>query len=137
MLAETGPTILTVDDSPENLAILSVVLQPAYRVLAATSGDQALRIATGPHTPDLILLDVMMPGMDGYQVFEKLRANPATRHIPIIFITAVNSEESELRGLALGAADYITKPIVPSVLLARVRTQLELKRAQDLMADQN
>ncbi len=106
-------------------------------MLAATSGERALRIATGPGTPDLILLDVMMPGMDGYQVFEKLRASPATRHIPIVFITAMNSEESELRGLELGAADYITKPFVPSVVLARVRTQLELKRARDLIAEQN
>ena len=137
MPTDTLPTILIVDDSPENLAILSAALQPGYRVLAAKSGERALRIATGPGTPDLILLDVMMPGMDGYQVFEKLRANPATRHIPIIFITAMSGEESELRGLKLGAADYITKPIAPPVVLARVRTQLELKRARDLMADQN
>ncbi|MGA7950800.1 MAG: HD domain-containing phosphohydrolase [Thiobacillaceae bacterium] len=137
MPTDTLPTILTVDDSPENLAILNAVLQPGYRVLAAKSGERALRIASGPGTPDLILLDVMMPGMDGYQVFEKLRANPATRHIPIIFITSMSGEESELRALELGAADYISKPIAPPVVLARVRTQLELKRARDLMANQN
>ncbi len=106
-------------------------------MLAAKSGERALRIAAGPGTPDLILLDVMMPGMDGYEVFEKLRVNPATRHIPVIFITSMSGEESELRALKLGAADFITKPIAPPVVLARVRTQLELKRARDLMADQN
>ncbi len=131
------PTILTVDDSPENLAILSDLLQPAYRVLAATSGQRALLIAGAQSQPDLILLDVMMPGMDGYQVFEQLRANPVTRAIPVIFITAMNDLESELRGLELGAVDYICKPIVPPVVLARVRTQLELKQARDWLANQN
>ncbi len=126
-------TILTVDDSPENLVILSELLQPIYQVLAATSGERALRIASTTPVPDLILLDVMMQGMNGYQVFEQLRANTLTRHIPVIFITAMNDAESELRGLELGAVDYITKPIV----LARVRTQLELKQARDWLHEQN
>jgi putative two-component system response regulator len=133
----TSATILTVDDSPENLAILSDLLRPAYRVLAATSGERALRIACDSKPPDLILLDVMMPVMDGYQVFEQLRANPATCHIPVIFLTAMIGVEAELRGLDLGAVDYITKPIVPPIVLARVRTQLELKQARDWLAGQN
>ena len=130
-------TILTVDDSPENLAILSDLLSPAYRVLAATSGERALHIAFEQTPPDLILLDVMMPGMNGYQVFTQLRANPATQDIPVIFITAMNSAEAELHGLDLGAVDYITKPIVPPIVLARVRTQLELKQARDWLANKN
>jgi putative two-component system response regulator len=130
-------TILMVDDSPENLAILSDLLSPAYRVLAATSGERALHIAFEQTPPDLILLDVMMPGMNGYQVFTQLRANPATQDIPVIFITAMNSAEAELHGLDLGAVDYITKPIVPPIVLARVRTQLELKQARDWLANKN
>ncbi|KAF0102564.1 MAG: response regulator containing a CheY-like receiver domain and an HD-GYP domain [bacterium] len=137
MPANTQATILAVDDSPENLNILSELLQPDYQVRAATTGEKALRIAQSPHPPDLILLDVMMPGMDGYQVFEKLRANPATGHIPVIFITAMNGTDAELRGLELGAVDYITKPIVAPVVLARIRNQLELKQARDWLSGQN
>jgi putative two-component system response regulator len=96
-----------------------------------------LRIAGSTPAPDLILLDVMMPGLDGYQVFEQLRASPATRHIPVIFITAMSGAKAELRGLDLGAVDYITKPIEPPIVLARVRTQLELKQARDWLAGQN
>ncbi|TAN65310.1 MAG: two-component system response regulator [Methylobacter sp.] len=130
-------TILIVDDSPENLTVLSELLLPTYRVLAAASGPKALRIAsTEPH-PDLILLDVMMPEMDGYQVFEQLRAAPATRDIPVIFVTAMDKMEAELHGLDVGAVDYITKPIVPPIVLARVHTQLELKQARDWLRNQN
>ncbi|MCX7095673.1 MAG: two-component system response regulator [Methylobacter sp.] len=130
-------TILIVDDSPENLTVLSELLQPIYLVRAATSGQKALRIAVTAPRPDLILLDVMMPEMDGYQVFEQLRANPATRDIPVIFVTAMDHIEAELHGLNAGAVDYITKPIVPPIMLARVHTQLELKRARDWLRDQN
>jgi putative two-component system response regulator len=137
MVRETQPTVLIVDDSPENLAVLNGLLQPAYRVLAATSGDRALRVAQGAPRPDLILLDVMMPGLDGYQVFERLRENGQTRDIPVIFITALDGSEAELRGLELGAVDYITKPIVPALVLARVQTQLELKRARDWLKAEN
>ena len=130
-------TILVVDDSPENVIVLSELLQPQYRVRVATSGQRALQVAaTTPH-PDLILLDVMMPEMDGYQVFENLRADPATSRIPVIFVTAMDSMESELRGLDAGAVDYITKPILPQIVLARVHTQLELKLARDWLSDQN
>ncbi|QPK65177.1 two-component system response regulator [Methylomonas sp. LL1] len=132
----TQKTILIVDDSPENLTVLGELLNPLYRVLVATSGQKALRIADAT-VPDLVLLDVMMPDMDGYQVFEQLHANPLTNHIPVIFVTAMDSTEAELRGLDVGAVDYITKPIVPPIVLARIRTQLELKQARDRLADQN
>ncbi|MBK6741456.1 MAG: two-component system response regulator [Hydrogenophilales bacterium] len=130
-------TILIVDDSRENLSILSDLLQPLYRVRAATSGVKALRIAKTAPPPDLVLLDVMMPDMDGYQVFEHLRADPATHDIPVIFVTAMDSTEAEMRGLAVGAVDYITKPFTPTLVLARVATQLELKQARDWLRDQN
>lgn len=131
------PTILIVDDTPENLSVLGELLQPAYRVRAANSGRRALQIALGTPTPDLILLDVMMPEMDGYEVLAELRATPATRDIPVIFVTAMDGTEDEERGLDRGAVDYITKPIRPSIVLARVRTQLELKQARDILSDQN
>jgi cyclic di-GMP phosphodiesterase len=130
-------TVLIVDDSTENLSVLNTLLRPYYQVRAATSGERALRIAEGVLRPDLILLDLMMPAMDGYQVFQHLRADPATYAIPVIFVTAMDSVEAELRGLDLGAVDYITKPIIPPILLARVRTQLELKQARDRLAGQN
>ena len=129
--------ILIVDDAAENLHVLYELLRPQYRVLAATSGEAGLRIAHGEPTPDLILLDVMMPGMDGYTVLAKLREAPATRDIPVIFLTALADAGDEERGLQLGAADYITKPISPLVVLARVRTQLEAKEARDGLRNQN
>ena len=131
------PGILIVDDTPENLSILGELLRPSYRVRAANSGRRALQIAHGNPTPDLILLDVMMPEMDGYEVLAALQSSPATAHIPVIFVTAMDGTEDEERGLMLGAVDYITKPIRPSIVLARVRTQLELKQAHDFLRDQN
>ena len=137
LIPSSQKTILIVDDSPENLSVLGELLNSYYRVLAATSGKKAIQIATTPPVPDLILLDVMMPDMDGYQVFERLRADSAASHIPVIFVTAMDSTEDELRGLDFGAVDYLTKPIAPPIVLARVRTQLELKQARDRLADQN
>ncbi|MDD4880055.1 MAG: two-component system response regulator [Gallionellaceae bacterium] len=136
---ESAPpqTILIVDDSPENLTVLNELLHPYYRVRAASSGQKALRIVGTPPQPDLILLDVMMPGMDGHQVFRQLRANPDTRDTPVIFVTALDSPEAEMQGLEAGAVDYITKPIVAPILLARVHNQLELKQARDRLRDQN
>ena len=87
--------------------------------------------------PDLILLDVMMPEMDGYEVLKTLRANPASQDIPVIFVTALSADTDEELGLSLGAVDYVTKPVKPALLLARVRAQLELKKARDWLADQN
>lgn len=137
MSTTSPPTLLIVDDSPANLTVLSGLLQPLYQVRVATSGARALQIAGTQPPPDLILLDVMMPDMDGYQVFERLRADPAARDIPVIFITAMNSIEGEMHGLGVGAVDYITKPIVPPILLARIHTQLELKQARDWLRNQN
>jgi putative two-component system response regulator len=136
-MPEITQTILIVDDAPENLTVLSELLQPLYRVRAATSGPKALRIAVTAPRPDLILLDVMMPAMDGYQVFEQLRADPATCDIPVIFVTAMDNMEAELHGLDVGAVDYITKPIMPPIVLARIHTQLELKQAHDWLRNQN
>lgn len=130
-------TILVVDDTPENLAVLGGLLQPYYRVKVASSGKRALTIMTNESPPDLILLDVMMPHLDGYQVLERLRKQEATRDIPVIFVTALDASEDEERGLALGAVDYITKPIRPAIVLARVNTHLELKQARDWLRDQN
>ncbi|MDP3638478.1 MAG: response regulator, partial [Azonexus sp.] len=136
-MAASQPTILIVDDTPENLSVLGELLQPTYRVRAANSGRRALQIARGKTAPDLILLDVMMPDMDGYQVLVALRADPATRNIPVIFVTAMDATEDEERGLNCGAVDYITKPVRPIIVLARVRAQLEVKRARDFLRDQN
>ena len=136
-MATTQPTVLIVDDTPENLSVLGELLQPIYRVRAANSGRRALQIARGTPTPDLILLDVMMPEMDGYAVLDELRHDSSTAHIPVIFVTAMDTTEDEERGLALGAVDYITKPLRPAIVLARVRTQLELKHARDILHDQN
>ncbi|AHE49493.1 response regulator receiver [Aeromonas hydrophila 4AK4] len=130
-------TILIVDDSPENLMVLTELLSPTYRVLAAQSGEKCLRIASGETRPDLILLDVMMPGMDGYEVLRQLRINPETHRIPVVLLTALADPQSEEFGLSLGAVDYITKPIKPVIVQARVRTQLEAKQARDGLQDQN
>lgn len=136
-MATSQPTILIVDDTPENLSVLGELLQPNYRVRAANSGHRALQIAHGKPAPDLILLDVMMPEMDGYEVLAQLRADPSTCHIPVIFVTAMDSTEDEEHGLTCGVVDYITKPVRPAIVLARVRTQLEVKQARDFLRDQN
>lgn len=132
------PTILIVDDTPQNLTVLGELLQSTgYRVRAANSGERGLRAATANPGPDMILLDIMMPGMDGYEVIRRLKAETATREIPVIFITAMSGAEEEEHGLRLGAVDYITKPFNPAVVLARVRAHLELKRARDRLANEN
>lgn len=130
-------TLLIVDDEPANLAVLTHLLQPHYHVRAVNSGSRCLAAVQPPLRPDLILLDVMMPEMDGYEVLTRLRADPVTRDIPVLFVTALDDDLDEERGLALGAADYLAKPIRPGVLLARVRTQLEAKRGRDFLRDQN
>jgi putative two-component system response regulator len=130
-------TILVVDDTPENLAVLGELLRSSYRVRVAPTGARALRVALTDPRPDLILLDVMMPEMDGYEVLRRLRSDPATAHIPVIFVTAMDSTEDEEYGFSLGAVDYITKPIRPAIVLARVRAHLELKQARDWLRNQN
>ena len=134
---DSAPIILIVDDTPENLSLLSELLQPHYQVRAANSGRRALQVAASAPRPDLILLDVMMPEMDGYTVLGRLRDDPATAAIPVIFVTALDRSSDEERGLALGAVDYISKPIKPAVVLARVKAHLELKAARDWLQDRN
>ena len=131
------PTILAVDDTRENLMVIGQLLQPYYHVRVANSGPRALKAVASSPRPDLILLDVMMPEMDGYEVIAELRADPQTHDIPVIFVTAIDTDEDEELGLSLGAVDYVTKPIKPAILLARVRAHLELKQARDWLADQN
>lgn len=118
------PLVLVVDDTPEILTIIHSLLSPLYQVKSVNSGRKGLRIAQSDQPPDLILLDIMMPEMDGYAVCAQLKADPRTREIPVIFLTAMSESENEEQGFALGAVDYVTKPIGPSVLLARVKTQI-------------
>jgi response regulator RpfG family c-di-GMP phosphodiesterase len=132
----TKKTILVVDDTSDNLSLMSGLLKDQYRVKLANSGEKALKAVQGDNPPDLILLDIMMPGMSGYEVCQVLKADPATRPIPIIFLTAMTSMEDEQKGLEFGAADYITKPISPPIVLARVKTQLENKAMADFLRDQ-
>ena len=120
-------TILVVDDTPENIDVLAGLLSEEYAVKVAMSGEKALELANQEPIPDLILLDVMMPGMDGYEVCRLLKGNPATANIPVIFLTAKDETEDETKGLGLGAADYILKPVSPPILEARVKTHLTLK----------
>lgn len=129
--------ILVVDDTPDNLTLMSGLLKDHYRVKVANSGERALKIAQSDSPPDLILLDIMMPEMDGYEVCRRLKADIKTRHIPIIFLTAKIEVVDETLGFELGASDYITKPISPPVVLARVETHLAIKRVQDFLKDQN
>jgi putative two-component system response regulator len=131
------PVVLVVDDTPDNLLLMANLLKDSYTVKAANNGEKALRIARDTPPPDLILLDIMMPGMTGHEVAQALQAEPHTRDIPIIFLTAMASSEDETRGLEMGVADYITKPISPPVVLARVRTQLKVKDAADFLRDKN
>jgi sigma-B regulation protein RsbU (phosphoserine phosphatase) len=123
-------TVLAVDDTPENLDVVKGILTPEYIVKAAVNGKMALKIAQAK-PPDLILLDIMMPEMDGYEVCTALKANPDTRDIPVIFLTAMDQTQDETRGFELGAADYIMKPVSPPVLEARVKTHLALKQNMD------
>jgi putative two-component system response regulator len=131
------PTILVVDDTADNLSLMSELLKDIYKVKVANSGEKALKYVQGDHKPDLILLDIMMPGLSGYDVIRELKANPDTRSIPVIFLTAMSAAEDEKKGLEMGAADYVTKPISPPIVLARVKTQLENKAAADFLRDQN
>lgn len=130
-------SVLIVDDDTGNLSLLGSLLRPYHDVLAAPTGERALKIAAGIPKPDLILLDVLMPGMNGYDVLTSLRDNPTTRDIPVIFVTGLDSIDDEEKGLELGAVDYIAKPYRPRIVLARVHAQLELKAARDWLANQN
>jgi putative two-component system response regulator len=131
------PTILVVDDTPDNLSLMRELLKGDYQVQLANGGERALKLAAlSPH-PDLILLDIMMPGIDGYEVCQRLKADPATRNIPVVFLTAKTEVEDEKKGLEIGAVDYITKPISPPIVLARVKIHLALKAQADFLRDKN
>jgi putative two-component system response regulator len=130
-------TVLVVDDTPDNLMLMTNLLKDRYRVKAANSGEKALRVLEGDPLPDLILLDIMMPGLSGHQVAQQLQKDSRTHDIPIIFLTALASMEDEIQGLELGAVDYITKPICAPLVLARVETQLKIKAAADFLRNKN
>ena len=129
--ADARPKLLLVDDEPTNLQVLRQILQDDYRLLFAKDGDKALELAER-ESPALILLDVMMPGMTGHEVCTRLKAQPATAAIPVIFVTALADVEDEARGFEVGAVDYITKPVSPAIVRARVRTHLSLVRVDEL-----
>lgn len=131
------PSILVVDDTPDNLSMINNLLKGNYRVRVANNGEKGLKIAFSDSPPELILMDIMMPVMDGYEACRQLKLNPATRDIPVIFLTAKNEVEDEEKGLALGAVDYITKPISPPILMARIQTHLTLKASSDFLRDKN
>lgn len=130
-----GPKILIVDDEKSNITFLMSLLKHDYRILAATSGEKALEIAFAGNPPDLILLDILMPGLDGYRVCQRLKGDERTKHIPIIFVTAVSEATDETYGFSLGAVDYITKPFHPAVVKARVKTHVDLKFKTDLLEE--
>jgi response regulator RpfG family c-di-GMP phosphodiesterase len=130
-------TILVVDDTPANLTLMSNLFKDDYKVKIANDGEAALKIAASGLPPDLILLDIMMPGMDGYEVCRRLKHDPKTMNIPVIFVTAMIEVEDEKKGLELGAIDYITKPISPPIVMARVKNHLALKAMADFLRDQN
>lgn len=130
-------TILVVDDTPDNLTLMSGLLKNDYKVKVANGGEKALKIARSDPQPDLILLDIMMPDMDGYEVCRRLKADTRTKSIPVIFLTAKSEVSDETHGLELGAVDYITKPISPPIVMARVKTHLAMKNTQDFLKDQN
>ena len=131
----TRPTILVVDDTPDNLSLMRELLKDDYQVQLANGGERALKLAAMVPRPDLILLDIMMPGMDGYEVCRRLKSDAATRDIPVVFLTAKSEIEDETKGLQMGAVDYITKPISPPIVLVRVKNHRALKAHADFLRD--
>lgn len=131
------PTVLVVDDTPSNLALMNRLLKDHYNVRVANNGEAGLKLAAAGSPPDLILLDVMMPEVDGYEVCRRLKADSKLRDIPVIFLTALSEPQGEEKGLALGAADYLSKPISPPIVLARVKNHLALKASADFLRDKN
>lgn len=126
-------TVMIVDDAPENIQLVGQELAAHYDLLVATNGEDALALAFSEDPPDLIRLDIVMPGMDGYEVCKRLKGEEATRHIPVIFLTAKSNEADEEKGLSLGAVDYITKPFSLAIVKARVKNHLELKLRGDML----
>jgi putative two-component system response regulator len=136
-MAGSDLKVLIVDDTPENIDVLGEILKPYYKRSVALNGEKALAIAQSASPPDLVLLDIMMPGMDGYEVCRRLKDADATREIPVIFVTAKNEEQDEALGFDLGAVDYITKPVSPPLVLARVKAHLDLAIAKRSLQRQN
>jgi putative two-component system response regulator len=134
--ASERPTVLVVDDTPANLSLLSHLLKDQYRIKVANNGIKALELANAA-PPDLVLLDIMMPEMDGYEVCRRLKAEEATRSVPVIFLTAKTETEDEELGFSLGAVDFIHKPISPPIVAVRVKTHLEIKSWHDFLQNQN
>ena len=130
-------TVLVVDDSPDNLRLMNGILRNIYTARIANSGEQALKAVLQEPKPNIILLDITMPGMDGYEVCRRLKADIATGDIPVIFLTAKNQVEDEQMGFDVGCVDYISKPISTPIVLARLKTHLALKAAADFLRDQN
>jgi diguanylate cyclase (GGDEF)-like protein len=130
-LDKSQATVLIVDDQPANIHALAALLKKDYRILTATRGEKALELAARTPPPDLILLDIVMPDMDGHEVCARLKNDEATKAIPIIFVTALGEEQDEEHGLNLGAVDYISKPFSPAIVRARVRNQIHLKLRTD------
>ena len=135
MMDHSNNCILIVDDKPENLTVMNEILYQEYKVKATTNPEIALKIATSSELPDIILLDIMMPGMDGYEVCRRLKANEITKDIPVIFVTAKTDDIDETKGFELGAVDYITKPVSPSVVKARVKTHLALHNQNKILEE--
>jgi PleD family two-component response regulator len=135
-MEEKNQTILIVDDEPGNIEILSETLGDSYEILFAVSGKEALEIASR-QIPDMIILDIIMPVMSGYEVLQSLKQHTQLNEIPVVFITALDREDQETKGLALGAVDYISKPFNPAIVKLRVRTQLELKLKRDILTERN
>jgi CheY-like chemotaxis protein len=121
------PKVLIVDDVAENIHVMMNILREQCAIVVATNGEKALEQAIHEPQPDLILLDIKMPSMDGYEVLSQLKSNPSTTDIPVIFVTALSDSEDEAKGLKMGAADYITKPVNPDLLKVRALTQIELR----------
>ncbi|MFM8330508.1 MAG: response regulator, partial [Candidatus Methylumidiphilus sp.] len=129
-------TVLIVDDSAENLTLMSGLLGDVYTVKVSNNGESALRLAQAHKPPDIILLDIMMPGMGGHEVCRRLKQDPQTANIPVIFLTAKTAVEDEALGFELGAVDYISKPISPPILLSRIKAQLQIKATADFLQGQ-
>jgi len=132
---DTKATILLVDDEPANIQLLAGALKDSYQLKVATTGEQCIELASKAPIPDLILLDVDLPEMDGYEVCQYLKENHDTAPIPVMFVTAMQSTEDEEKGLLLGAVDYVTKPIRAPILLARIQTQIQLKIQHDSLVN--
>jgi putative two-component system response regulator len=128
---------MVVDDTAQNLVLMTELLRDDYRIIVANSGERALSLLDSDMLPDLILLDIMMPDLDGYEVLRRIKANPVTSNIPVVFLTAKSEAADEIRGLELGAVDYVTKPISPPIVRARVHTHLMLKASADFLRDKS